>query len=121
VARVRRTRRPAPAVLAQLAAEAAALPCAPPEERPLARLLSDFTDWQVCLGTRGSLVRKLMKAMERGRWRTAIAELAFSGAPASGGCSELRARRASRSALALLWEAYHTDLQGLRHRTASAA
>ena len=47
VARVRRTRRPSPAALAQLAAEAAALPCASPEERPIARLLSDYSDWQV--------------------------------------------------------------------------
>ena len=45
--RVRKTRRPAAAALAQLAAEAAALPCAPPEEAALCRLLSDFHDWQV--------------------------------------------------------------------------
>lgn len=44
---MRKTRRPNAGALAQLAEEAAALPCAPPAEAALCRLLADFHDWQV--------------------------------------------------------------------------
>lgn len=57
VARVKKTRRPRLEALADLARDAAALPCQPADERELSQLITSFATWQVGPGpTTGNVV-----------------------------------------------------------------